>query len=42
MGGAGGELAPEDAAAGLLQVIDGVGDADSGHFLDWRGQPVAW
>ena len=42
MGGAGGELTPEDAAAGLLQAIDGVRDADSGHFLDWRGQPVAW
>ncbi|MCC8363193.1 SDR family oxidoreductase [Lysobacter sp. A6] len=42
MGGAGGELAPEEAAAGLLQVIDGVRDQDSGHFLDWRGQPVAW
>lgn len=42
MGGAGGELAPEEAASGLLQVIDGVRDQDSGHFLDWRGQPVAW
>jgi NAD(P)-dependent dehydrogenase (short-subunit alcohol dehydrogenase family) len=42
MGGAGGELTPEDAAEGLLKAIDGVGEADSGRFLDWRGQPMAW
>jgi NAD(P)-dependent dehydrogenase (short-subunit alcohol dehydrogenase family) len=42
MGGAGGELAPEAAAEGLLQAIDGLRDTDSGHFIDWRGQPVAW
>lgn len=42
MGGAGGELSPEDAAAGLLATIDGLRDTDSGHFLDWRGQSTAW
>ncbi|KGQ20173.1 Short-chain dehydrogenase/reductase SDR [Lysobacter dokdonensis DS-58] len=42
MGGAGGELAPEESAAGLLETIAGLGDADSGRFLDWRGQPMAW
>jgi NAD(P)-dependent dehydrogenase (short-subunit alcohol dehydrogenase family) len=42
MGGAGGELAPEEAAAGLLKAIEGVGDADSGRFIDWRGQPMPW
>jgi NAD(P)-dependent dehydrogenase (short-subunit alcohol dehydrogenase family) len=42
MGGAGGELAPEEAAGGLLETIAGLNDADSGRFLDWRGQPMAW
>jgi hypothetical protein len=27
---------------GLLKVIDGLGIADSGHFLDYRGKSVAW
>jgi NAD(P)-dependent dehydrogenase (short-subunit alcohol dehydrogenase family) len=42
MGGAGGELEPAQSAAGLLDTIDKVGDADSGRFLDWRGQSVDW
>jgi NAD(P)-dependent dehydrogenase (short-subunit alcohol dehydrogenase family) len=42
MGGEGGELTPEDSAAGLLQTIAGLKAADSGRFLDWRGQPMAW
>jgi NAD(P)-dependent dehydrogenase (short-subunit alcohol dehydrogenase family) len=42
MGGAGGEIAPEESAAGLLETIGGLKDADSGRFLDWRGQPMAW
>ena len=42
MGGTDGELTPEASATGLLQVIDGLRDADSGHFFDWRGQPMAW
>ena len=42
MGGAGGEIAPEESAAGLLGTIAGLKDADSGRFLDWRGQPMAW
>ena len=42
MGGADGELTPEASATGLLQVIDGLREADSGHFFDWRGQPMAW
>jgi len=42
MGGAGGELTPEDSAAGLLETIAGLKPADSGRFLDWRGQPMAW
>jgi NAD(P)-dependent dehydrogenase (short-subunit alcohol dehydrogenase family) len=42
MGGAGGEIAPEESATGLLETIGGLKDADSGRFLDWRGQPMAW
>ncbi|MGY1459411.1 SDR family oxidoreductase [Luteimonas sp. A534] len=41
----GGEQATEsvgESAAGLLGVIDGLGAADSGHFLDWRGEAIAW
>ena len=42
MGGASAEVAPEAAAAGLLAVIDGATPAQSGGFLDWRGQPLPW
>lgn len=42
MGGQSAEVAPEDAAAGLLAVIDGATPAQSGHFLDWRGQTLPW
>jgi NAD(P)-dependent dehydrogenase (short-subunit alcohol dehydrogenase family) len=42
MGGASGELTPEESAAGLLQVIDGLRASDSGGFFDWRGQSMPW
>ena len=42
MGGAEGELTPEDAAEGLLRVIDGLREGDTGRFLDWRGEPMSW
>ncbi|GAB3338097.1 SDR family oxidoreductase [Marilutibacter aestuarii] len=42
MGGAHAELSPDEAVAGLLEVIDGAGMADSGRFLDWRGEDVPW
>lgn len=32
----------ERAAAQLWQVIDALGPADTGRFLDWAGQPVPW
>ena len=41
----GGEQATETAtesATGLLGVIDGLGIDDSGRFLDWRGEELAW
>jgi len=42
MGGTEGEIAPGEAAEGLLRVIDGLRTQDSGGFLDWRGQTMAW
>ncbi|TWG93655.1 NAD(P)-dependent dehydrogenase (short-subunit alcohol dehydrogenase family) [Luteimonas sp. J16] len=42
MGGAGAELDPAQAVAGMLRVIDGLGSGDSGRFLDWQGDTLAW
>ena len=42
MGGAQAQVAPADAVAGLLQVIDGATQAQSGSFVDWRGEPLPW
>jgi len=42
MGGSGAQITPVESVRGLLKVIDGLGIADSGHFLDYRGKSVAW
>ena len=42
MGGAGADLTPAQAIAGLLRVVDGATLADSGRFIDHAGQPVPW
>ena len=42
MGGTGAEVTPAASVAGLLQVIDAAMPAQSGSFLDWRGQTVPW
>lgn len=42
MGGAGADVTAEDAARGLLDVVEGLGDGDSGRFLDWQGKPLPW
>ena len=42
MGGTGAEVTPAASLAGLLQVIDAAMPAQSGSFLDWRGQSVPW
>lgn len=42
MGGEAAEIAPDEAVAGLLRVIDAAQPAQSGQFLDWRGQHVPW
>ncbi|SIO55246.1 Short-chain dehydrogenase [Rhodovulum sp. ES.010] len=33
---------PEEAAANLLRVIDGLSPADTGGFFDWAGERVVW
>lgn len=35
-------VAPEAAARNLLGVIEGLSSADTGGFLDWAGDRVAW
>jgi NAD(P)-dependent dehydrogenase (short-subunit alcohol dehydrogenase family) len=35
-------FSPQRAARQLLQVIDGLGTADSGGFFAWDGAPVPW
>ena len=42
MGGAGAQVTSEDSARGLLEVISGLGDRDTGHFLDWQGNTLPW
>ena len=42
MGGAQAQVAPADAVAGLLRVIDAASPAQSGTFVDWRGEPLPW
>lgn len=42
MGGEGAQITPEAAADGLLGVIDALQPEDSGRFLDWQGETVAW
>ncbi|RZA17128.1 MAG: SDR family oxidoreductase [Lysobacteraceae bacterium] len=42
MGGAGAQIATADAVAGLLRVIQDATPAQTGAFLDWRGQPLPW
>lgn len=42
MGGKDAQVAPEDAARGLLQVIDHATADDSGRFLDWQGEVLPW
>ncbi len=36
------KVAPDQAAANLLGVLDGLGPADNGGFFDWAGKAVAW
>ncbi len=42
MGGASANVAAADAVRGLLGVIDAATPAQSGSFLDWRGESLPW
>lgn len=42
MGGDKATVAPDDSAAGLLQVIDAATPTQSGSFLDWQGKALPW
>ncbi|MEZ5485077.1 MAG: SDR family oxidoreductase [Lysobacteraceae bacterium] len=42
MGGEQADIDADEAAAGLLRVIADAGTADSGRFLDWRGEAQSW
>ena len=35
-------VSPEEAAANLLSVIDGLTPADTGGFFAWDGRPIPW
>jgi len=42
MGGGSATVAIPDSVRGLLNVIDGATPAQSGSFLDWRGDAIPW
>ena len=42
MGGEHATLPTADAVRGLLAVIDAARPAQSGSFLDWRGESLPW
>ena len=42
MGGGSATVPTADAVRGFLAVIDAATPAQSGHFLDWRGETIAW
>ncbi|HEY1961997.1 MAG TPA: SDR family oxidoreductase, partial [Rhizomicrobium sp.] len=42
MGGSGAPLSPEESVSGMRRVIAGLKESDSGKFLSWRAQEVAW
>lgn len=35
-------VAPEEAAANIVQVLEGIGPAQTGQFFDWKGASVPW
>ncbi len=42
MGGKNADLEPHESVAGMRRVISKLGKADSGRFLDYRGQEIPW
>lgn len=42
MGGENAPLSVEESASGILRVVEGAGPAESGRFLNHRGETVPW
>ena len=42
MGGPNAPLSAPESVAGIIATIDGLGLENSGSFLDYRGETVAW
>lgn len=42
MGGANAEITPQESAAGIKQVLDGLTLEDTGKFFKWNGEEYAW
>lgn len=42
MGGDGAQITVDASVTGLLRVIGNLSAADSGRFLDWRGEALPW
>jgi NAD(P)-dependent dehydrogenase (short-subunit alcohol dehydrogenase family) len=42
MGGGGAPLEPRDSIAGMRRVIEGLTPANTGAFLDYRGETLPW
>ncbi len=42
MGGPGAQITATQSVEGLLRVIDAASIEDSGRFIDWRGEAMAW
>jgi hypothetical protein len=42
MGGAQADITAADSAAGIISVIDGINLENTGCFMKWNGEPLAW
>jgi NAD(P)-dependent dehydrogenase (short-subunit alcohol dehydrogenase family) len=42
MGGDGAQITVDESVTGLMRVIDKLSMDDSGRFIDWRGEAIAW
>ncbi len=42
MGGDQADITPEESAAGIISVIDGINLENTGSFMKWNGEPHNW
>lgn len=42
IGGPEGDITPEESAAGIKAVVDGLTLADTGNFFNWNGELHDW